>query len=157
MAEPVDRAPVIAPPPLLFAVLVVAGVILDHFVPLPLMNVATPVRIGIGVVVFIASIVLGGSAMRQFRAHREHPSPYRATNTIIDTGIYSRTRNPIYLSFLITAAAVAIFANSWWVLIAEIPLAIVIHFGVILREEKYLSAKFGAPYDDYRRRVRRWI
>jgi protein-S-isoprenylcysteine O-methyltransferase Ste14 len=37
------------------------------------------------------------------------------------------------------------------------PLLIFVHFGIVLREERYLEAKFGSEYTDYCKRVRRWI
>jgi protein-S-isoprenylcysteine O-methyltransferase Ste14 len=47
--------------------------------------------------------------------------------------------------------------NSSWPLILFLPLLIVNHYGVILREERYLEAKFGDTYRNYRAAVRRWI
>ena len=73
----------------------------------------------------------------------------------MSSGVYRFTRNPIYVSFLIVVIAAAIGANSWWVLASLVPLFILFEFGVIRPEEKYLSSKFGATYDDYRRHVRR--
>lgn len=152
-----DHAAVIAPPPAMFAVCVIAGAVTDHFVPLPIFTNAPALRYTLGVAVFALSIVIGGAAFRRFRAKREHPSPYKPTFAIVDTGIYRFTRNPIYVSFFVTAIAIGILANSWWIIGSIVPLFPLLHFGVVLREEQYLSAKFGAAYDDYRKRVRRWI
>ena len=152
-----DRAAVIAPPPAMFAVCVIAGAVADHFVPLPIFTNAPTLRSTLGVVVIALSIVIGGSALRRLRAHREHPSPYKPTFAIVDSGIYRLTRNPIYVSFFVTAIGVGILANSWWIIGSIVPLFLLVHFGVVLREEQYLSTKFGAVYDDYRRRVRRWV
>lgn len=152
-----DRPRLIAPPPLIFAVCVIAAVIVDTFRPLPLCNMSDTVRYTVSAVVFLISIAIGLSALRVFRAAKEHPSPYKPTQTIVDSGPFRFTRNPIYISFLVTALAIAILDNSWWVVLSMIPLALLLEFGVIRREEEYLSRKFGAVYDDYRRRVRRWI
>jgi len=75
----------------------------------------------------------------------------------VSTGVYRLTRNPIYIGLLIVVMAVAISVNSVWVLLSIVPLFLLLQFGVVLREERYLSTKFGSGYDDYRRRVRRWI
>lgn len=147
----------IAPPPLIFAVCVIAAAIVGHFVPLPIFLGLRGVRYAIAVMAFAIGIAIGSSAVRQFRTHQEHPSPYKPTNAIVDTGIYRYTRNPIYVSFIVIAIAVAIVANSWWIVMSIVPLFLLLHFAVVLREEQYLSAKFGERYDDYRRRVRRWL
>lgn len=52
---------------------------------------------------------------------------------------------------------IAIAADSIIALALLVPLLIVLYYGVILREERYLEAKFGEDYRRYRRRVRRWI
>jgi protein-S-isoprenylcysteine O-methyltransferase Ste14 len=53
--------------------------------------------------------------------------------------------------------ALAVGANNAWLLLSAIALFVFLHFGVVKREEHYLSTKFGIIYDDYSRRVRRWI
>ena len=52
---------------------------------------------------------------------------------------------------------IAIAADSVWVLAGLIPTLVVMHYGVILREEQYLEDKFGEEYLRYRRSVRRWL
>ena len=150
-----DRPAILAPPPILLVVVVLAAVVADRFVPLPL--VQNNLRFLLGAAALAVGLAIGFSAVREFRSHREHPSPYKPTNAIVDSGIYGVSRNPIYLSFFVIVLAVAFFVNSWWVVIAIVPLFLLLRFGVIAAEERYLSNKFGAPYDDYRRRVRRWI
>jgi protein-S-isoprenylcysteine O-methyltransferase Ste14 len=152
-----DRPRLIAPPPLLFAICVVAALIVNHFRPLPLFTISDLPRYVVSALIFLIAIGLGSSSIREFRAHKEHPSPYKATNAIVDSGPFRFTRNPIYLSFLMITVAIAVLANSWWLVLALIPLALLLEFGVIRREEEYLSRKFGSVYDDYRHRVRRWI
>jgi protein-S-isoprenylcysteine O-methyltransferase Ste14 len=53
--------------------------------------------------------------------------------------------------------AVGIGANNAWLLLSFGTLFVVLHFGVAKPEERYLSLKFGDRYDEYRRRVRRWV
>lgn len=153
-----DRAAVIAPPPLLTLLSIAAGAIVDHFKPFPLIrNLDFGPRVALCAAILLAGASVVFTAIRQFVRHHEHPSPYEPTNAIVSTGIYRFTRNPIYVGFLIVVIAAAIGFNSWWVLLSIVPLFLLLQFGVVLREETYLSAKFGAVYDDYRRRVRRWI
>lgn len=106
---------------------------------------------------FLIAVLIFVLAAREFIKHNEDPSPYKATKTIFGTGIYSRSRNPIYIAMMIVVLAVALTANDAWFLIALSVLFLLFRFGVVRAEEKYLSGKFGAEYEDYRRRVRRWI
>lgn len=153
-----DRAAVIAPPPLLLLLCIAAGAIVDHFKPFPMIrNFDFVPRIAtcVGLLLVAAAIVF--TAIRQFVAHHEHPSPYKPTNAIMSSGIYRFTRNPIYVGFMVVVLAASVGINNWWVLLSIVPLFLLLQFGVVLPEEKYLSGKFGAPYDDYRRQVRRWL
>ena len=153
-----DRAAVIAPPPLLMLLCIAAGAIVDHFKPFPIIrNFDLVPRIAICAAILLVAAGLVFTAIRQFVTHQEHPSPYQPTNAIVSSGVYRFTRNPIYVGFMVVVIAAAIGFNSWWVLLSIVPLFLLLQFGVVLREEKYLSTKFGAGYDDYRRTVRRWI
>ncbi len=52
---------------------------------------------------------------------------------------------------------IGVAAHSTWVLVLTLPLAILIRYGVVAREEVYLEQRFGDAYLDYKRRVRRWL
>ena len=157
MTEPRDRAAIIAPPPLMTVMCIAAGAVIEHFEPLPILPGLAHSRITICITLLIVAATLIGSAIRQFRQHNEHPSPYKPTGAIMDSGIYGRTRNPIYVGFLIVVLAAAVAMNSLWMAIFFVVLFLLLHFGVVRPEERYLSGKFGSAYDDYRRRVPRWI
>jgi protein-S-isoprenylcysteine O-methyltransferase Ste14 len=47
--------------------------------------------------------------------------------------------------------------NTWWGLILLIPILVIMHRGVVLREERYLEEKFGDAYRQYRSRVARYL
>ena len=67
----------------------------------------------------------------------------RWTVTVVDTGPYRFTRNPIYLGMLLGLIGLAITFNSLWLLLTLVPCALIIRYGVVIREEAYLERKFG--------------
>jgi protein-S-isoprenylcysteine O-methyltransferase Ste14 len=75
---------------------------------------------------------------------------------ILDVGPYRFTRNPMYLGHLIFLVGLAITFWSWFAVILLAARAAWFHCRV-LHDEKRLQAEFGADYDAYRARVRRWI
>jgi len=89
--------------------------------------------------------------------NNEHPNPYKPTSTIVQNGIYGFTRNPLYISLLLIVLVVGIGVNDAWLLSSFVALFVLLHFGVVKAEERYLSTKFGSRYDEYRRSVRRWL
>jgi protein-S-isoprenylcysteine O-methyltransferase Ste14 len=157
MAAERDRAGVIAPPPLLTALCIAAGWVAHHFAPRPFLSLDGTPRIGLAVALFGVSFALGYAALRELRRHRTSPNPYEASSAVVSSGIYGRSRNPIYVSFVVAELAFAVAVDALWIALAVVPLVALLHFGVIRREEAYLARKFGAEYEDYRRRVRRWL
>ena len=71
-------------------------------------------------------------------------NPSQPALTIVRKGPYRFTRNPMYLALCLLQVALGFFLNDWISLLFVIPLALVLHYGVILREERYLEAKFGS-------------
>ena len=61
------------------------------------------------------------------------------------------------ISTCLLQVALGFFLNDWITLLFVVPLIVIFHYGVVLREERYLTAKFGEPYLQYKREVRRWI
>ncbi len=63
----------------------------------------------------------------------------------------------MYLSAAFMQAGIAFLVNSAWVLILLAPVLVIVRYAVIAREERYLDAKFGDGYRNYRQQVRRWL
>lgn len=84
------------------------------------------------------------------------PGMERPPERIIDSGPYRYTRNPMYLGHLIFLTGLAVTFRSWFALILLVARAIWFHCRV-LRDEERLLQIFGAEYDVYRARVKRWI
>ena len=79
------------------------------------------------------------------------------TTTIVKSGPYRFTRNPIYLGMFLGLIGLAMAFDNLWLLMMLVPFALVIRYGVVAREEAYLECKFGDVYRDYHSRVRRWL
>jgi protein-S-isoprenylcysteine O-methyltransferase Ste14 len=155
--DKLDHAAVIVPPPLLLALCVAVGFIAQHLKRLPLFPGAHLFLRPLCVTFFALAAIIFLLAVRELIRHHTHPSPYKPTAELVVGGIYSWTRNPIYIAFLLIVLALAVGANSVWLLLSAITLFVFLHFGVVKPEEHYLSTKFGSIYDDYYRRVRRWV
>ena len=155
MTERKDNPGVIAPPPLIFLSGLILGGILTYFYPFPMMIGGLAVMLGnLLALLGIAVIYIIYLQMKRAKTNIE---PWKPTTKILDTGLYAVSRNPIYLGMILIYLGITFLANSLWFLpFLPIVLAI-IHYGVILREEKYLEEKFGDDYLDYKKRVRRWI
>jgi protein-S-isoprenylcysteine O-methyltransferase Ste14 len=150
-----DTAGVIAPPPLIYLGALGIGFGLDAAIGTGTMP--PTITVPIGAASIIAGTGLLRSFLRAFQRARTPIDPYTPSEAIVTDGPYRLTRNPAYLGMALTYAGIAIFAEAPWAL-APLPVAIaVIDRGVIAREERYLERKFGTPYVDYKRRVRRWM
>jgi protein-S-isoprenylcysteine O-methyltransferase Ste14 len=156
MADTADTANVIVRPPIAWALAVLAGLALNWLMPLPFLPAVVSAG-WLGSIVFVLAVALAGWAITTMtRAGSNVPTNLPST-TIVETGPYRFTRNPIYLGMVLGLIGLAIAFNSLWLLMTLVPFALVIHYGVITREEAYLERKFGDVYRRYRARVRRWL
>jgi protein-S-isoprenylcysteine O-methyltransferase Ste14 len=150
-----DTAGVIAPPPLIYLGALGIGFGLDAVIGAG--SLPSTVAVPVGTASIIAGSGLLGLFVSAFRRARTPVDPYTPSHALVTDGPYRLTRNPGYLGMALTYAGIAIVSNALWVLV-PLPVAIVvIDRGVIAREERYLERKFGTPYVDYKRRVRRWM
>jgi protein-S-isoprenylcysteine O-methyltransferase Ste14 len=147
---------VIFPPLILLSVLVV-GVILNLLLPLGLLaHVFFLGRVVVGAIAFVAGLAMVIGANRLFRRIGTNTRPSLPTLALATTGIFTRTRNPMYVGGSLALLGIAIgFALDWVILllVASLPL---IHYGIILREERYLEGKFGEEYRRYKATVPRY-
>jgi protein-S-isoprenylcysteine O-methyltransferase Ste14 len=152
-----DKPGVIAPPPLLFAGAIAIGLALHYWVIPISFGLDAGVRYGIGGVLIAAALNLGLSAIRLFGKAGTHAEPWKPTTALVTSGIYNHTRNPMYVGMAMIHVGLSLIFDSVTVLLLLVPFLVVIRYGVIGREERYLTAKFPVEYPEYRRRVRRWF
>lgn len=150
-----DHPGVITYPPLIFLFCLLTGLGLHWLVPATL-TPHLPWRILGGVLVVGAGVLAGSARSIMIRAGT-NVLPTKPTTAIVTAGPYRFTRNPMYLALCLLQAGIALLLCWLPPLLMTVVLATVLHFGVILREEKYLAAKFGQVYVDYRKSVRRWL
>lgn len=112
---------------------------------------------GLGWLLVAAFVGWNGWALVTIARRRTALLPGGATTTLIDSGPFARSRNPLYVGLLAGSAGAALLAGSLWALLM-LPLEwTLLRWGAVLPEERYLAAKFGSAYTGYTVRVRRWL
>jgi protein-S-isoprenylcysteine O-methyltransferase Ste14 len=156
MANTADTAHVIIRPPLAWGLAVIAGLALNWLVPLPFLPADLPAGWP-GTAVFVLALALVVWAIVTMTKAGSNVPTNRPTTTIVGSGPYRFTRNPIYLGMFLGLIGLTIAFDTLWLLVMLVLFALVIRYGVVAREEAYLERKFGDVYRAYRLRVRRWL
>jgi protein-S-isoprenylcysteine O-methyltransferase Ste14 len=108
--------------------------------------------------VFVAGwAVLAASAIGLFRRKQTSMITFRPAGTLVTSGPYTFTRNPMYVAMAFLTIAFALFLNNWWTMLLLVPTLLIVQQFVIVPEERYLQRRFGVEYEAYTRRVRRWL
>ena len=151
-----DNPGVIAfPPVILLASAVISALIHFFLIQLPIMNYNACLVCGIVVVILAPTLAL--SALVTMKTAGTNVNPAKPALTLVRGGPFRFTRNPMYLALCLLQVALGFFLNDWITLLFVVPLVLILHYGVILREERYLTAKFGEPYLELKREVHRWL
>jgi protein-S-isoprenylcysteine O-methyltransferase Ste14 len=111
----------------------------------------------VGATLIIIGTTLAILARREFAQHGQPTDPGYPTSQVITTGVFSISRNPLYLGGVCILVGIALAVNLPWVLALLIPALVACHYVLIVPEEKYLAAKFGEEYRMYTTLVHRWI
>jgi protein-S-isoprenylcysteine O-methyltransferase Ste14 len=141
------------PPPLYYVVAFAAGLLLRG-VSVPLTIGGRPATGLIGAVVLVTGVSLSIAAVIAVVRHHTTIVPHHAVSSLLTTGVYRISRNPMYTGLAITYLGSALLAGSCWPLVT-LPLALLaVRRVVIDPEERYLSGQFGQSYQT---RTRRWL
>jgi len=153
-----DHANVVVRPPVLFGVPFLAALVLEYFVPLGPGLAAGPRRaMLVGVGLMVLGFVPFVFAVRRFLAAGTNVPTWEPSLALVEDGPYRYTRNPIYIGLVTLYFGLSVALTSVWALIFLPLLIAVLHHGVVLREEAYLTGKFGDSYRNFQKRIPRWL
>ena len=156
-ARELDRSSPFPFPPLIFGIAVLVSFGLWWSFAWPIFDFGRWVFVALGLAVIAGGVAIAVAAGRLFTKAGTAVRPDKRTKVIVDTGIFAYTRNPMYLGMILVLEGLGLAMNSFWFWLA-VPIAgFALVKLAIEREERYLTAKFGAVYTDYQARVRRWI
>lgn len=158
MTEGQDNAGVIAPPPLIALAVIVVGLALDWLLPAYILTVllSFTTRIVVGVILIAAGLALVIPANLAFHSAGTNPEPWKPSSALVTDGVFAWLRNPMYVGGMLILLGLAILLASDWMVVLTIVSALVLHVGVVKREERYLEAKFGDAYRRYKSQVPRY-
>ena len=154
MAGPLDNR---IPPPVMTVIIGIAMGAASRIVP-PL-QLPAGVRFGAVAVVMLMGGYFGGRAIFAFVKARTTINPVNiaAASSLVTSGVYGISRNPMYVGLAALLLALALLLSSGWLLLGPLIFIVFTTQFQIIPEERTLRAKFGAEYDVYCRRVRRWL
>ena len=145
------------PPPIVG--LIIAGGMWGVAQVTPVLALAAPARIAAAVALAIMGAAISVSGVVAFRRARTTVNPLKpeTSATLVSTGVYSFTRNPMYLGMALVLVGWAAWLASLWALAGPVLFALYITRFQIIPEERVLDGLFGPPFAAYKSSVRRWL
>lgn len=155
---PERDTPRVVPPPLIVLGTILMGFALDRLSPIGVAGAVfgRSTRALIGGTLVVLAVWPMARALWRFHAVGTPSEPWKPTTGLATGGIYRRTRNPMYQAFGLFVLGFAFAFGSDWMFLSLPLAALIMHFAVVRREERYLAAKFGERYRDYCARVPRY-
>jgi protein-S-isoprenylcysteine O-methyltransferase Ste14 len=142
----------------MFGVPLLLGIALHFLVPFSLpQGILRQALIPAGIILILTGIGLIVLARRELARYRQPTDPGQPTGKVVTTGVFSLSRNPLYLGSAAVFLGLALLLNMLWALATLLLSIVLCHSILILPEERYLTAKFGDEYKAYLASVRRWL
>ena len=113
-------------------------------------------RVAVALALAVIGVAFSVSGVLAFRRAKTTKKPQAASSLVV-TGVYRLTRNPMYLGLSLVLLAWAAFLWSAWELLGPAVFVAYISRFQIIPEEKVLDTLFGADYSTYKAKVRRWL
>jgi protein-S-isoprenylcysteine O-methyltransferase Ste14 len=145
-------------PPIIYIIAAVQAYAVQKLWPLPWFESSwNEIAMATGVLLVLAAIAIEVTVIQAFRRHATTILPHRGATNLITTGLFAKSRKPIYLGNTLLLAGISVFLGNAWML-ASVPFAVIaVTKLAIEREEGHLLAKFGPAWQAYASRVRRWL
>ncbi len=125
----------------------------------PALQVAMAPRVVLAIVLALAGVAFSLAGIVPFHLAGTTVNPLKpdTASSLVTSGVYRITRNPMYLGLVFVLVALAVLLASAWALLGVIGFMLFIGQFQIAPEERALSARFGSAYAAYRSSVRRWL
>lgn len=145
------------PPPVV--ALLMAGAMWGVSLAAPMAYMPEGIRVFAGIAIAIAGIASAISGVIAFRRARTTVNPFKpeTSSSLVTSGIYRFTRNPMYVGLTLVLLGWAVFLPSVWTLLGPLVFVLYMTRFQIVPEERALAGLFDATYSEYRAKVRRWI
>ena len=141
-------------PPLIYLLSILVGLLIQFILPI---HILPSIAVVFGLLLIAVGIAVNVWSDRLFERVDTAVNPDIPPTTLVTTGIYQVTRNPMYLGLTLLQIGIGLALNNIWLLLALIPTLIIMTTQVIQREETFLEMEFGQVYLDYKSKVRRWL
>jgi protein-S-isoprenylcysteine O-methyltransferase Ste14 len=155
--EKKDSPGVYIPPPLFYVLIFIAAALIQKEIPLKDDLFKSPAMKIAGTAFFIIALFFLVRSLRQFFKTKNTLILIKPASSLQTDGVYSISRNPMYLALTILYLAVTFFIGNWWNIILLPLLLLIVQEYIIKKEEKYLDRQFSQQYKEYRLKVRRWL
>lgn len=153
-----DRPDILFPPPLGFAAAVVLTAVLARWAPLGLWPpVPWPLGLVAAAAIIAFALYTNISGFLAFRRAKTNVNPYKPALTVVRDGAFRYTRNPMYLGMILFVLGLGLLLSTLWGAIFAGALWAALHYWVVLREERYMAAKFPDAYRSFIAQTRRWL
>ena len=125
----------------------------------PLVAMPSGVRLAVSLAFIVVGVGCSVAGVLSFRRAQTtlNPTKPQEASSLVSTGIYRVTRNPMYLGLSLVLVAWAVFLSSAWALLGVAAFVLYMDRLQIAPEERALSKLFGSEYTAYRAKVRRWL
>ena len=145
------------PPPAVAAAIAVAMWATSRLAPL--LHFPSALRLGTAAAILLVGVGFGAGGVLAFRRARTTLNPTRPeqASSLVRSGVYRVTRNPMYVGLLCVLVAWAVFLSSAWALLGPVVYVLYIGRFQIAPEERALATLFGSEFADYQANVRRWL
>ena len=141
-----------------FGVPFLMSIILHFVVPFSLpQGILRQATVPTGIALITIGIGLIVLARRELARYAQPTDPGHPTSEVVKTGVFSISRNPLYLGSVIIVLGIALTLNILWAFVTLLISIVLCLYILIIPEEQYLSAKFGEEYKAYVASVHQWL
>jgi protein-S-isoprenylcysteine O-methyltransferase Ste14 len=116
-----------------------------------------PLLVVLGWLGIVIGLAIAGWGLATFWKARTAVIPNRPARTLVASGPYRFSRNPMYVGLGVLYLGLAMLFDVGWPIVCFPLVVTAVYLFVIRREERYLAAAFGSEYVRYQQRVRRWL